>query len=184
MKVLFLDFDGVITTPPEWKLVSSRIKLIKELVDKTGVKIVVSSSVRHGLGRYFSQELKRQPDDEMILWLKDNIYDITPTKSSERGQEIAAWLDIHSEVDNYVILDDDSDMLDSQLFHFVQTDYQTGITEHEYELAYRILMGKYIFNVIGLNFEIRDRWRKKCEGNIDLWEETIKYNDLPQDYEL
>ena len=48
MKVIFLDFDGVITLPPKWHLESDKIKLVKKIVDETGAKIVVSSSWRRG----------------------------------------------------------------------------------------------------------------------------------------
>ena len=190
MKVIFLDFDGVITIPPKWNLEPNRIAKIKKLVEETGAKIVVSSSWRHGLKRNFKWELEDNANNDdhtnnMIAWLRDNIYDITPNVGLGygRGGEIQKWLNEHlKEIENYVILDDDSDMWPSQFFHFVQTDYQTGFTEHEYDLAYRILTNKYIYNTIGLNFELRDRWRKKCEGNEELWQETIKYNDLTQDF--
>jgi len=46
MKVIFLDFDGVITIPPKWYLNAGKIKWIKKIVDETDAKIVVSSSWR------------------------------------------------------------------------------------------------------------------------------------------
>ena len=69
------------------------------------------------------------PDNEMIIWLRDNILDITPTVGlgNGRGGEIQKWLNEHPDVDNYVILDDDGDMWDSQLYHFVQMNYENGI---------------------------------------------------------
>lgn len=48
MKVIFLDFDGVITTmKSHWNLCKEKMELVKEIVDKTGAKIVISSSWRH-----------------------------------------------------------------------------------------------------------------------------------------
>lgn len=192
MKIIFLDFDGVITIPPKWNLNANKIKLIKKLVEETNAKIVISSSWRHSNLEDTIKSIigytKKCPKTKMFYWLIDNIYDITPHfcdnkyKNTGRGGEIQTWLDKHPEVENYIIIDDDSDMLNSQLYHFIQTDYQTGFTEHEYELAYKVLMNKYIYNTLGLNFELRDRWRKKCEGNNELWENTIKYNDLSKDF--
>lgn len=193
MKIIFLDFDGVITIPPTWILNANKIKLIKKLVEETGAKIVVSSSWRsdnvEDTIKSITGYTKKCPKTKMLYWLADNIYDVTPWnsaknfKGSGRGGQIQTWLDNHSkEVENYIIIDDDGDMLDSQLYHFIQTDYQTGFTEHEYELAYRVLMNKYIYNTLGLNFELRNRWRKKCEGNNEPWESTIKYNDLSRDF--
>lgn len=75
------------------------------------------------------------------MWLKRNlpgeVIDITPYcariqvdesyESVERGYEIEEWLNKHPEVENYVILDDDDDMLDSQLNNFVRT---SGNSDH------------------------------------------------------
>ena len=52
--------------------------------------------------------------------------------SSCRGIEIQKWLDKNSDiVDNYCILDDESDMLISQQNKFVQTDRNVGFTEND-----------------------------------------------------
>lgn len=47
MKVIFLDFDGVITTEKSrWCLDKDKMLLLKRIVDATGAKIVISSSWR------------------------------------------------------------------------------------------------------------------------------------------
>ena len=43
-----------------------------------------------------------------------------------RGEEIKTWLEHHPEVENYVIIDDDSDMLPEQLDNFVHTSNMHG----------------------------------------------------------
>ena len=49
MKILFLDFDGVITTlKTRWKIDMDKIKIINDICDKTDAKIVVTSSWRIG----------------------------------------------------------------------------------------------------------------------------------------
>lgn len=184
MKVIFLDFDGVITIPPKWHLNPDKIKYIKRIVEKTDAKIVVSSSWRHGLERNFEWALEDMPDNEMIIWLRDNILDITPTVGlgNGRGGEIQQWLNEHPDVDNYVILDDDGDMWDSQLYHFVQTNYENGIGEAEVIYAIKILNRLYVYNWLGLNFELRGEWQKKCQGLPNKVEELKQYNDLAQDF--
>ena len=43
-----------------------------------------------------------------------------------RGEEIAEWLR-NNQVDNYVIFDDDRDMLPGQLPFFVRTNFEDGL---------------------------------------------------------
>lgn len=193
MKILFLDFDGVITIPPTWNIKTDKIKFIKKIVDSTGAKIVVSSSWRCGCPPTIKETVdkmighpKRCPQNRMINWLIDNLYDCTPCYSTEqyklpfggRGGEIQAWLNAHPDVENYVILDDDGDMDDSQLFHFVQTNYEDGITDAETERAIKVLNRCYIHNSLALNFVLRFEWMKKCEGLENRWEKISKFCDI------
>lgn len=155
IKTLFLDVDGVLNgtnffknTPQHlnydklrliygshiaWSLCSidpEKVKLLNRILDETGAEIVVSSSWRGDsqLQTIFS-----------IAGIKKKIYGETPRiKGRHRGKEIQEWLNTH-EVENYVILDDDSDILDSQLNHFVQTSWQEGLVESDAESAIRIL---------------------------------------------
>lgn len=55
------------------------------------------------------------------------------------GVEIAEYLTEHSDITNYVILDDDSDMLLEQKDHFIRTDPYLGINEDDVEQAIKIL---------------------------------------------
>ena len=187
MKVIFLDFDGVITIPPKWHLNPNKIKLIKRIVDETGAKIVVSSSWRMNTIKQtkeiISDRPKRCPRNKMLYWLIDNLYDITPIYGlgNGRGGEIQQYLNDHPDIDNYVILDDDHDMWDSQLYHFVQTNYEDGITETEVIRAIKILNRKYISNSMAINFTLRYEHLKKCDGLPNKAEELIKYNDHCKD---
>lgn len=56
-----------------------------------------------------------------------------------RGVEIKQYLDEHPEIENHVILDDDSDMLLSQKDHFIKTDSESGISEKNVKRAIEIL---------------------------------------------
>ncbi|KKL95678.1 hypothetical protein LCGC14_1852100, partial [marine sediment metagenome] len=50
-----------------------------------------------------------------------------------RGDEIAAWLDENPEYDDYIILDDDRDMLDSQMDRFIYCDSKVGLSYENWE---------------------------------------------------
>lgn len=60
----------------------------------------------------------------------------------ERGQEIKLWMVHNGTPEQYVILDDDTDMLPDQLPFYVQTCVNNGIRWRDYELARKILGAK------------------------------------------
>ena len=188
MKVIFLDFDGVITIPPKWYLKADKIKWIKRIVDETAAKIVVSSSWRMQTVEETRKSMiykeKRCPRNKMLYWLMDNLYDVTPWVGlgNGRGGEIQQYLNDHPEIDNYVIIDDDGDMWDSQLYHFVQTNYEDGITETETIRAIKVLNRKWFQNPMALNFELRFQHLLKCHGLPNKKEELEQYNDLTKDF--
>lgn len=97
------------------------VQLLEYIIEETGAKIVISSTWR-GSGEEVMKSLweKRKLPGEVI--------GITPfLNNSDRGYEIERWLK-YNEVDNYVIIDDDSDMLPEQSDSFVQTDGEYGLT--------------------------------------------------------
>lgn len=174
MKVIFLDFDGVISTYEKcWRLDENKLRLIKEIIDNTKAKIVVSSSWKvgfHDVDSFADSLYNRSRNKEIITsnifeWFANNIYDITDNNGSLRGDEIQRWIDNHEEdINSYVILDDDDDFNDDQLFHFIQTDTYEGITEREVKLSIKLLNKEKIPNPIRLNLELITRWRNKCKG--------------------
>lgn len=134
MKLLFLDVDGVLNTYRTgglYTLTRNKIKLLQKIVTDTNCKIVLSSTWRKD--DYAFRRLVR------VLSYRDlQIYSKTPVLDGvPRGVEIATWLDNNSlPVERYAILDDDSDMLDSQLKNFFQTDGDYGLTD---TIAYRVI---------------------------------------------
>ena len=69
------------------------------------------------------------------LWsdrgLPGNIVGITSFSGGIRGQDIYDYMrinDIYPVIDKYLIIDDDSDFLDSQLPHFIQTGFKFGLS--------------------------------------------------------
>ena len=134
MKVLFLDIDGVVNCENTFKMGARNRSpypldpemafMVGKIQMYTGCVVVLSSSWRH------SKEGVKAVEDGIVP-----VFDITGNSNlvnyedRPRGHEIQAWLDKHPEVERYAILDDDSDMLDSQKENFFQTSWKTGLTE-------------------------------------------------------
>lgn len=145
MKILFLDFDGVlnsISSALVWNGYDTFdpkcVGLVQRLVTQTKAKIVVSSSWRIGRTR---DELLNDIAKAGGTALLPSIIGVTPLLNGDRGRgdEIASWLDINSKflISTYVIVDDDSDMLSHQ--PFVKTSHAHGFTLNEYLSALEIL---------------------------------------------
>lgn len=126
MKVLFLDIDGVVNCKDTMQRHRGFIGidpymafLIGKIVLDTGVSIVLSSTWR--LDEHSREEVRSQVYD---------FIDITPhLAGGMRGEEIQAWLDKHPEVERYAILDDDTQILDSQKPNWFRTFWEKGITK-------------------------------------------------------
>lgn len=173
LRVIFLDIDGVLSHyKSRWNIDPQKVALLEKILKSTGAKIVVSSSWRVGcrdgkdfVDKMFStwrSELSSQKRDSLFI---ESIIDVTDHMGRERGDEIQRWLDAHEdEVETYVILDDDNDMLEEQLFNFVQTDGWYGMSDRTVELATQILNGEKIINPIRLNTELLTKWRLKRAG--------------------
>lgn len=155
MKIIFLDFDGVITThKSKWTLDKNKMKLIKKICDETDAKIVISSSWRrntlHKTIDYITDinnDLVKTP-----FLIPDRVIGITPRMYCfkypnndnhylcPRGIEIDMYIKEHiTSIEKYVIIDDNSDMLLYQKPFFVKTNTLTGITGKEVNKAIKIL---------------------------------------------
>ena len=159
MKVIFLEFDGVITTPESNnRLCPKKMSLLKRIVDNTDAKIVVSSSRRRNT---LEDTISHITDKENVFVgknpfiLADKVVGITcrmygfihPHNDRNckitRGVEINAWIFQHElDIESYVILDDDDDMLFIQKDRFIQTDSLIGLTETDALKAIDILNNK------------------------------------------
>jgi len=165
MKIIFLDIDGVLNVHYKGKrdeygqaFHPNFVENLREVIDKTGAKIVISSTWRMS-GLKIMQEMWEHRG------LPGEVIDITPIATSiklhkrdedcnenisiPRGLEIEAWLGWNdfqrinwskdkqleylekSKVKNYVILDDDSDMLYNQKEHFVKCSGRGDEPDHE-----------------------------------------------------
>jgi hypothetical protein len=106
MKVIFLDIDGVLngiayqmsTTEAPPLIDVSRLEILKELIDKSNAKVVLSSSWKKAW-------VKGQTFDCIFKNAGIDIYDTTPVLG-RKNSEISAWLSAHSDIESFVILDD------------------------------------------------------------------------------
>ena len=147
--VIFLDMDGVLQSPRycvaigETGLLSAlepaAMHMLRNLVVESDAKIVLSSSWRLGMDN--PSTIKKIFQCCGFKALAAAFHDDWKTRyiSGYRGDEIADWLSNHPEISNYLILDDDSDMLESQKEHFVQTDHMNGFLLEHYDQARKIL---------------------------------------------
>jgi len=168
MKVIFLDFDGVLNhenwyerryksiksgeceASTESDIDPESVENLNYIIRETGAKVVVSSTWRLGhtteeLGNilkecgFVGEVIDKTPriiykhnDSTYVIdrgveikhWLKDKGFQRI-NWSKDRQKE---WID-KSDVENYVILDDDSDMLYGQREHFILVSRKFGLTK-------------------------------------------------------
>lgn len=159
MKVIFLDVDGVLNhdhtkeTIEGFPFVSDeQLQLLKELVDCTGAKLVLSSTWRRG---WYCKDYISEPDasdrqdirlfealckklNEYGLDLLDYTDDFGP-----RGKEIKDWLTKWSgeAIESFIILDD-MDELEMAPYgdRLVQTSFCEGLQETHIQKAIKLLI--------------------------------------------
>ena len=168
-KVIFLDIDGVLnssrTLYEDISLEDDLISNLKEPVDKTGAKIILSSSWRLSTEAVatlmdrldkFGLAISGMTCDGVDLdWLEKYEFDATKkyldTKfdwdenrqikiTHDRGAEIFKWLHDHDDC-AYVILDDEIEDIKPYFNEsvIVKTSYKTGLTKEDVKKTIQIL---------------------------------------------
>lgn len=148
MNIIFLDVDGVLNDfyslrkrknrnifeKPEPLLDEDKIRLLKELVDKTNSKIVLSSSWRAFFYKDTLDPKNRYGEELRRLLHKYSleIYSMTGrSKTGIREDEINDWLNNHSDIESFVILDDEKSHLQSFVnSNLVKTEYYDELSEN------------------------------------------------------
>lgn len=160
--IIFLDVDGVLnssiffesrerTAKEEEKndiykylydlIDDNAVANLQRIAEQTNAEIVLSSIWRFNHYENIKSILKEKG-------LKAKIIDKTPRCKTFRGVEIYEWIrenidylniDSAGKFKNYVIIDDDDDMLLRQRYNFVQIDNRFGLTEKESEKAIEVL---------------------------------------------
>lgn len=171
MKVIFLDVDGVLNhansegNGEPANLDHEKFILLKEIVDKTDAKIVLSSTWRftyeengknmHAPMYYKLIELLKKYDLDLYaetpeIKSKEIIKSITfkeilemPTENvyTNRAHAVKTWLDEHPEVKSFVIIDDEEAGWDYFNLdkNYIQTSYTGGLLPEHVTQAIEIL---------------------------------------------
>lgn len=157
IKVIFLDIDGVLNfngcrdkIGGLYFVNDNRIKLLKEIIDATEAKIVLSSTWR--IGWYDRDYGLHSPHVEDFNKLEEKLNEsgitfISRTPMSPdgyRGKEIKSWLDNWNgdPVESFVIIDDDNDMKPF-MDRLVQTSFNKGLQQKNVDKAIRLLNGEW-----------------------------------------
>lgn len=161
MKLIFLDIDGVLnndSTKVSFEgytfVDDDKIILLKEILDQTGAKIVLSSTWRRGWCCYDNslyEKASEREDIRLYNALKSKLleYGIELMSYTEdfgtRGEEIDKWLsDWQGEpVESFIILDDMGGAeMDPHSLRLVQTVFRYGLTPEHVQQAICLLEGK------------------------------------------
>ena len=145
MKVIFLDIDGVLNSgmsdgykDSPWFIDPLNVKAINRLFKEIpDVFVCLSSSWKIPHVRKMINVNDRLKE---AGWEGPLITETTPDLlDSERGDEIALWLSNHSDVDKFVIIDDDDDM-GNLIGRLVQTSFEDGglLDQHVNEIVRRL----------------------------------------------
>lgn len=197
MKVIFLDLDGVLNSriydrQRDWTkqtyIDETRLPLLKRIVDETGAEIVFSSTWREHWDR---NPVKLDEDGKYIvdclakygLKISDKMPQV---KFGDRSSEIAFYLDMHEDIRNYIILDDENfNWTDMMRLHVVKTNAYVGrgLDEEHAMRAIEILnKTKIKYEVIGwtsfrnkhyYSFEGKD-YKDACAARLAIIEDIRK----------
>lgn len=163
--LIFLDIDGVLnceifyktaTEEEKWSNISVyRINLLNQLCEETNAKIVISSSWRMGKSiEYFQNLFDGLGGNFEVIGKTPNLGNSEFTVP--RGLEINQWIKNYIKEEyfgeiakdfqhslNYVIIDDDSDMLLDQWKNFFHCDNYSGLTPNTIHKIIRFYKGYF-----------------------------------------
>jgi hypothetical protein len=149
MLVLFLDIDGVlcswqsihlfsrmaergiISGSTYWHLCPIAISNLNNLMEEyPQMKIVISSTRR----RYNTLDELKRFFTETGFYYSDRFIGITPKQIDGRGNAINQWIkDCGEEVEEFVVIDDDSFDMQPVWDHFFNIDQRVGFDYYQYD---------------------------------------------------
>lgn len=142
--IIFLDFDGVLCTLRQSMAVGDKgllgcldpvaLDFLDRICRENKVWVIISSTWRIGAKcSMFHKIFKATGHFHLTKSLYWDDYATISSKTGHRGGEIEDWLKRNdATVKDYLILDDETDMLDYQMSRLVKTDCRNGILFDNY----------------------------------------------------
>lgn len=158
-KIIFLDIDGVLNCDTSKSRCGRYIGIDRDktqrlarIVKETNAAIVLTSTWKEGwkpMRQYDAEEYPHAKYLDKHLYKKgDGLYCIDKTREkwpNARGMGIKAWLAVHPEVTDWIVLDDiyfpDFARFDID-GHLILTSPKDGLTEECVQVAIDMLQGK------------------------------------------
>ena len=136
MKVIFLDIDGVLNTNSDREISNDKLKLLSELIFKTGADVVLSSSWRYG----WNQSELNKPGTR-IYRLKQLLKNNGIVIKDTIGLDLTKYIQIKNYlntnmISNYIVLDDEP----IDIANLVQTNGDVGLTQSDCQKAAQFLL--------------------------------------------
>ena len=165
MKVIFLDFDGVIndvrTKNRGTKVEEKYVNLLKMIISATNANVIATSSHKN---EFIGKDYIKRNDgphsikhddtscfieyEKPLLEMGVKIYDYTPNLKKNfldsRELEIDAYLHLHPEIEEFVIVEDEH-VISKYADHQVLIEYANGLSIEHVEPAINILNGNLGF---------------------------------------
>jgi uncharacterized protein (UPF0371 family) len=197
MKIIFLDIDGVLNSlmgnkianvfnrtknRPDSEINSHNLDILRLIIHYTDAKIVISSSWRK------SKQFDYNVDNFKKLfaklgWEDCPIIAVTQSSSGYRGEEVALFLDeisLTQNIEDYIILDDDSDFILEKMSDLDPKYYQqcglddNKIYSHYWENQRLILINRLTGLSYGDLIEVLKIWAPDC-SMMDIHNSYIPY---------
>ena len=130
---------------------NKRVRMLKQLIDDTGAKVVLSSGWRDG---WKFRDLGDSPINNYSVYLFNRLekyfkqsgiefYDKTRILKIERGKEIMSWLaNCKESIESFVAFDDIDYDMDAVGDNFICTSMKTGLLPCHIKRAKQILNSK------------------------------------------
>lgn len=152
MKVLFLDFDGVLNTfayadhsahiMKPLCFCDTNMQNLNSIIEKTNAKIVLTTSHRTMPEsiKKFTEECEQRGWGDIVIGTTPDFYRpyMREYTGAMRTAEIRDYINNHKEIDSWAIVDD----ADVNLANFVQTECSVGLTSERANQLINILNRK------------------------------------------